>query len=102
MFAEKLTYKNQDYFREALDIPEHYTTSPQAEVLIDGIISPGYIREIHFPHSFLNNKNGFPLKDIPPHISYKISEEFFRPRKDCEYWSKEEKTNGDETDLQNL
>ena len=101
MFTENLTYKNQDYSRNVLDIPEHLTTSPQAEVLIDGIISPSYIREIHFPQNYQSNKNEFPLF-IPPHISCKISDEFFKPRKDCEYWSKEDNANGDETNFQNL
>lgn len=101
MFTENLTYKNQDYSRNVLDIPEHFTTSPQAEVLIDGIISPSYIREIHFPQNYQSNKNEFPLF-IPPHISCKISDEFFKPRKDCEYWSKEDNANGDETNFQNL
>ena len=96
MFTDHLTYKEKDYSREELNIPEYYPTSPQAEILIDGIISPSYIKEIHFPQNYLSVKKGFPLKNIPTHISYKISDELFRPRTDNDFWAKEEIEDGDQ------
>jgi hypothetical protein len=38
MFAEELTYQSRTVSRSDLNIPEEYTTCPQAEVMVDGII----------------------------------------------------------------
>ncbi len=76
--------------RKDLNIPDNYTTDPQAEVLISDIIAPNYIARVCF-----NDK-----RDINEYIEknstnllnnydYQVDSDFFSARKDYKFWKKE-------------
>ena len=44
MFCEDIEYNGTYIRRKDLNIPDKYTTDPQAEILISGIIEPKFIR----------------------------------------------------------
>lgn len=83
--------------RKDLDIPESYTTNPQAEVLIFDSISPYYIKQVHFySQEALSKWLNF---DQDIHNKYKnilcndetffvSSQKYFKYRQDFKTWKK--------------
>lgn len=68
--------------RQSLNIPDHYTTNPQAEVLIFGKISPDYITELHF-----EDKTAMELcAPLPLNYSFQLDDQYFKPRSDYKHW----------------
>ena len=80
LFADNVFKVN----REKLSIPKNYTTDPQAEVLVYGIISPKYIKAVYYNNNKLTKNilslgyNNIFLKDL-----------YFKPRKDYSFWIKQ-------------
>lgn len=82
MFCEEVE-NNQ---RSNLNIPDYYTTSPQAEILCFDKIEPKYISKIHFPSQKIYDKyrNTLPAREN----FYYLPGDFFSARKDYQYWQK--------------
>lgn len=73
--------------RELLKIPAHYTTDPQAEVLVFDIIDPSYIGAIILPNQSSDSYIFDPYRDnINIYINQKISINFFSYRQDYAHW----------------
>lgn len=71
--------------RSLLNIPDNYTTDPQAEVLVDGYIEVDYIEEIIFNN--YDDLNKFKnCNYINNEIKLKVDNEYFLPRIDYIYW----------------
>ena len=71
--------------REQLNLPSHYTTDPQAEVLEYSVIPPAWIKEVHLISSeYLNEVAEW---DNPNNIDIRVDRRFFRPREDYNHWS---------------
>lgn len=86
MFADELEYKGVTYLREKLDIPKEYPTSPQAELMIDGIVPPKYVREIHFCDQRTKIDAAGMVKWIPDETEVKVDRQYFLNRKDSGFW----------------
>ncbi|KRQ86502.1 hypothetical protein ABG79_01711 [Caloramator mitchellensis] len=91
MFCDNYTAKNGKIIqRRSLQIDDNYTTDPQAEILISGIIDYKYIDYIYF-----NNQDDvdYYRKTYDTYLlskfNYKIDQKYFQPRKDYEFWKKE-------------
>ncbi len=86
MFCDSIMIDDKQIFRKDLPIPKNFTTSPQAELLIRGIIPPSYIREIHVVnHAILNN-----VKAISSNSLAKVlwCDTYFNARVDYQKWRK--------------
>ncbi len=86
MFAEELTYQNRTVFRNGLEIPDEYTTCPQAEVMVDGIIPAEYIRELHFYDERTFYEAAKSITKLPDDTVVKCSRKYFLQRKDSAFW----------------
>ena len=70
--------------REQLNLPSHYTTDPQAEVLEYSVIPPAWIKEVHLNSSeYLNEVVEW---GNPNNIDIMVDHRFFRPREDYNHW----------------
>ena len=65
---------NLDHVREEYNLPDYYTTDPQAEVQLRGIVKPEYIKEIYFDPDKIETQD-------------KACKDLFYKRMDSEYWS---------------
>ena len=74
--------------RSELNIPLHYTTNPQAEVLVFNNIPSCYIQSIHFKNPEILSE-WVAVYGRSMETQFICSEEFFLPRKDWVYWKKE-------------
>jgi len=73
--------------RHSLEIPESYTTSPQAEVLVLNPIPAEYFTEIHFENSeTLNSWSSLHGGKQQNEHLFKCETEFFQPRIDHSKW----------------
>lgn len=90
MFSERYDDSTRVIERRNLNISDSYTTNPQAEILIKGIIGPKYITGVCFEkeRDKLNwlNQNSKSLINI---FNYQVHPSLFTYRKDYEHWSKE-------------
>lgn len=90
MFCDSFTTKDKLIQRASLQIEDHLTTDPQAEILISDIIDKRYIACIYFQtQRDLNKyiaKNG---KELLEQYNYKVDQNFYNPRKDYVFWQKE-------------
>ena len=86
MFGPYKENKDKIVEREELDIPDNYTTNPQAEILVKGIISPSFIREVHFYEDVNNNETIHLYKKKHPEIIFSLNNYYFKPRKDWHFW----------------
>ena len=75
--------------RGKLELPNNYTTDPQAEILFEGVIEPNYIQKIYVEKA--EDKFIIAEQIIMPEIIDKveINPFIFSYRKDWEYWRKE-------------
>ena len=85
MFDESLA----DLARQTLNIPDHYTTDPQAEVLVLEAVNPKYILSICFDEKA--KINNFPkiASFISPYVSsvnFDHDPLMFSPRRDYQHW----------------
>lgn len=82
MFAEEVDNRN----RSILNIPNNYTTNPQAEILVFNSIEPRYIKEILFESQTMYDKyeDSIPDTDIPIYLHPDI----YSSRKDYIHWKK--------------
>jgi hypothetical protein len=80
--------------RDQLNIPDHYTTDPQAEVMIFDTVPVKEIKYVCFEKQdildgwleqskILLNRKDQTIK----HIDFRVCEEYFRPRSDYSHWS---------------
>lgn len=82
----ELFYDNEG-LRTRLDIPECFTTDPQAEVMIKDIIEPRYIQKIIFTEkSVYESIEG----DIPQSISIEYIRDLLGARCDYKHWQKKD------------
>ena len=86
MFAEELTYQNRTVLRNDLNIPDEYTTCPQAEVMVDGIIPSEYIRELHFYDERTFYDAAKVITKLPDATVVKCCSKYFLQRKDSAFW----------------
>jgi hypothetical protein len=71
--------------RRNLPIPPHYTTNPQAEVLVFDPIPCRYIREVHF-YELAALRRWRDNNTVLDTISMSTNETYFRSRQDFETW----------------
>lgn len=72
--------------RDQLNIPNHYPTHPQAEVLVFGRIDPSYFQAIHFADFASRNQYKVQLATTHKHIATTLSTTYFQPRQDWQFW----------------
>lgn len=93
MFRTSLVTRDNTCIQRAdLQIEDHYTTDPQAEILIRDIIDKKYISSICFQYP--KDKNSCVLEygyDVLKLFNCEITPELFSPRKDYGFWTKEKK-----------
>ncbi len=87
MFCTTFTLDGKNIQRESLAIPQNYTTSPQAELLIRGTIPPTYFREIHITNHDIIGE----VRHISANSLVKVfwCDEYFRARRDYQVWRKQ-------------
>ena len=87
MFADNFYASKRKIWirRQNLQIPKHYTTDPQAEVLVFDPISAKYIKEVHFYEEIALQTW---LKDNPSTYSQRFyaNQQYFKPRCDYKAW----------------
>lgn len=90
LFAEELTTPNGTIKRSELKIPDHFPTNPQAEVFIGKTVPVKYISKIIVQTYGESRKLKETLK-IPSgsDITIEADAEFFWPRVDHRFWSKQ-------------
>ena len=70
--------------RSALNLPPHYTTNPEAEVLELSVVPPKWIKEIHvFSRTTLQYFQSHAKKAQVP---IKVDQRYYEPRRDYRYW----------------
>lgn len=88
---ESMFEKEVQIERKDLNIPDNYTTNPQAEVLVKGNIELEYIKGIIFDiKDYLENKNLIEkYKDLylSKGIRVSINSKYFKARSDYKEWS---------------
>ena len=95
MFAETIiTKERKTVQREDLPIPDNWTTDPQAEILVDGIIDTCYIDSIVFRKkdhrdSLFQKEHQKIIKDF----KVEINSELFSCRQDYQLWQSNSKEN---------
>jgi hypothetical protein len=72
--------------RQDLQIPDHYPTNPQAEVLVFDPVPPWHVKAVHFftqqaLQRWLNDNAGFDPQGL------RVSRRYFQPREDWRTWS---------------
>ena len=87
MFADNFYASKRKIWirRQNLQIPKHYTTDPQAEVLVFDPISAKYINEVHF---YDDTALQTWLKDNPSTYSQRFyaNQQYLKPRHDYKAW----------------
>lgn len=88
MFCEYATDKqDRKINRSSLQIPDSYTTDPQAEILIGGIIDPKHILCICFENKFdFDIFKRIEGSGLPSEYEYQVIPDLFGPRKDYVHW----------------
>ena len=78
--------------REQMGLPKNYPTNPQSEVLCFDSVKPRYIKTVHFPKNFVDEKyKYYKLSERFKHVKFKKNDYYFRPRSDREYWKQSPK-----------
>jgi hypothetical protein len=70
--------------RAALDIPLHYTTDPQAEVLCLENIKHDYIKKVYVEDEKVKRELVSHYSNLP--VAIEVKSEFFGRRKDYKHW----------------
>ena len=84
MFGNIVGKDGKDIVRDP-SLPSQYTTDPQAEVLLEGIVNPKYIKRVNYRQP--ENKELFNLNYVVlDRIEQRIDYTFFAPRADYENW----------------
>lgn len=81
--------QNNGKNRKQLNIPNNYSTNPQAEVLCLEDIEPQYIKQIVYPTNddYINWGNLYPNIFFYHSLSFIYDKEFYhRPRSDYKHW----------------
>ena len=86
MFADELFYMGKGYQRFDMMIPDQYTTCPQAEIMVDSIIPPKYIREIHFENKQVCFRWATKIDHIPEGATVYYGDKYFARRRDYKAW----------------
>ncbi len=68
-------------------IPDEYTTCPQAEVMIEGIVPANYIKEIHFNNNSTYLSASKDIRSVSCETMLKVDGKFFSRRQDYRNWS---------------
>ena len=74
--------------RQNLQIPDNYTTDPQAEILVFDPIPTRYIEEIHFYEEIAREEWLSNTQEVYSQ-TFHSSREYFRGRHDWQFWKKE-------------
>ena len=90
MFAEDYCDSKREILisRQNLKIPQHYTTDPQAEVLVFDPISAKYIKEVHF-YEETARKQWLSRNRSTYSQAFSSNRDYFDGRKDSAFWKKE-------------
>lgn len=72
--------------RNSLNIPENYTTDPQAEILVLEPVPVKYIKSVDFYNENIANSWLSANQNLAQSFTFYYSDRFFRPRKDYEHW----------------
>lgn len=87
MFSETIITKaGQRINRIDLGIPEKYSTDPQAEILIEGIISPEYFYSLSFENKGAIDKSNIDINNVSNKIKLEVGSALFKPRNDYDFW----------------
>lgn len=81
--------EEKDINRDDLDIPDNYTTNPQAEIVIGDIVKPKYIEEVVFENGSdkqLWLEENYEFQNLP--VDFIVDERLFGPRSDYLFWKK--------------
>jgi len=78
--------------RQDLDIPDIFTTNPQAEVLVSDPIPPQYINEVRFYNldsrqNWIQSHPGDYLQQLMAEPENKYHKYYFSPRQDYQMWN---------------
>lgn len=88
--AFKNMFENQDGYptREIVNIPNHYTTNPQAEVLVMENIEPSLIIDVCVEREdvILNHPRRAQIKECSKNIKFYRKTSYFSPREDHKHW----------------
>ena len=90
MFADNFYASKRKIWirRQNLQIPEHYTTDPQAEVLVFDPISAKYIKEVHFYEETARKQWLSRNRSTHPQ-TFSSNRDYFYGRSDSAFWKKE-------------
>ena len=90
MFADNFYASKRKIWirRQNLQIPEHYTTDPQAEVLVFNPISAKYIKEVHFYEETARKQWLSRNRSTHPQ-TFSSNRDYFYGRSDSAFWKKE-------------
>ena len=90
MFAEDYydSKRKIQISRQNLQIPNNYTTDPQAEILVFNRIPTRHIKEVHFYEEITREEWFSNNRDVYSQTSLS-SREYFRGRRDWQFWKKE-------------
>ena len=84
-------FYNDQNIRDEINLENHFTTDPQAEIMSSSNIPPSWFENIYFryqtPHSILLT-NKLVKKNLLDRNIIKIDTKFFEARKDYKYWQK--------------
>lgn len=74
-------------YRDILNIPDNYTTNPQAEVEIRSIVEPKYIKQVVFENnndkqSWLDSNGEYQNESV----DFMVDSKLFGPRLDYQFW----------------
>ena len=88
MFLEEVESKNSKrVVKRYRKLPKNYTTNPQAEVLVAGVIPNEYIKKIYFEkQSCLDEAKEFFKNKVDLLERFEVRDELFMPRMDWKAW----------------
>jgi len=85
MFYDKRINNPPESLREYLRLPEYFTTNPQAEILVNSVIPPQFIKAAYVKKWSVKKliEERYGEKSIE---KIRVSDEYFKPRPDYDYW----------------
>lgn len=92
MFEDPLVYEDGVEKERSNLIPDNFTTDPQAEILVDGLINNGFIKNVYFNSQndlnyYIENHNNVKAREI----NFQINPYLFSSRQDYKLWIKRSK-----------
>ena len=85
MFYDKQIKHPPATLREYLKLPEYFTTNPQAEILVNSVIPPRFIKAAYVKEWSIKKKIEARCDENLKNKIW-ISDKYFKPRQDYHYW----------------